>query len=340
MITVENQQRAALSDFSNRFQDVIKLIPNGLDWVNWALPFTNPSFAAESEGEFLENIQAGLHGTPLLSLNDLGLQIAVSRLFKMEDRDYDSLIQAVSQGRVTGLVERMLNRDGVLTEKSLGALDEKLEQVGLQGTSLLQTTSLGERIILYDRVTGVPPEEWLADDQALKAGKFALAVSQSAQEVGAALSFFCFAAKKVGEGGIDQIERAWERLSNAAFGFLSCPIVPTGASDELLITLLRRWIGQGRLLGFPTIGDAVVNIARYSGVNLSQDSVDAKSVEQYILNAQRLLQGSIPVSRPCQDGMMRWLDFQTPNASARAILDADACLSLFEFQEAHTGSAA
>jgi hypothetical protein len=320
-------------DFSKRFQDVIKLIPNGMEWMNWAMPMSSPSFSAASEAELLENIQAGLHGTSLLSLNDLGLQFGVSRLLKFGDHDYESLKQAVSQGRVTTQAERTLRKEGFLTQKDFGLLDQKLEQAGLLNTPLLQSVSLGERIVLSERLIGIPANEWLEGEQAARAGKFALAAAQSAAELGAALSFFCFVTKEIKPVGEAQLEELWARLSRLAFGFLRCPLVPNDSSDELLSLLLRQWISQGNLLGFPTIGDAVVNLARFSGVSLTTDPVDPKPAEQYVLHAQRFLRAADPVVRSCQDGIVRWLDFQAPHASARALLDADACLSLFEFQE-------
>jgi hypothetical protein len=333
MITVEGEQRVRLMDFSRRFQDLIKLIPNGMDWMDWAMPMSSPSFSAASEAELLENIQAGLHGTPLLSLNDLGLQFGVSRLLQFGDQDYESLKQSVSQGRVTTQAERTLRKEGFLTQKDFGLLDQKLEQAGLLNTPLLQSVSLGERIVLSDRLMRIPANEWLEGEQALRAGKFALAAAQSAPELGAALSFFYFVTKEIKPDGDARIEELWARLSRLAFRFLRCPMVPNDSSDELLGLLLRQWIGQGNLLGFPTVGDAVVNLARFSGVSLTADPVDPKPAEEYVLRAQRFLQATDPVGRSCQDGIVRWLDFQAPHASARALLDADACLSLFEFQE-------
>jgi hypothetical protein len=339
MITVEGEQRVQLVDFTRRFQDVIKLIPNGMDWIDWALPISSPSFSAPSEAELLENIQAGLHGTPLLSLNDLGLQLSVSRLLEFGDQDYESLKHAVNQGWVTGDAESALHRERFLTEKDFGELNHKLAQASLLNTPLLLNVSLGKRIVIRERVMSIPANEWLDGDDAVRAGKFALAVAQSAQEVGAALSFFCLVTKQPDALGDDQVRSLWARLSQLAFRFLRCPLIPTDSSDALVSLLVRQWIGQGNLLGFPTVGDAVVNLARFSGVELIPDKVDPKLVEQYVLRAQRLLQAVEPLSRPCQDGVVRWLDFQAPNASARTLLDEDACLSLFEFKENNSAGA-
>jgi hypothetical protein len=342
MITVAGEQRVQIVDFSGRFQEVIKLIPNGMDWMNWALPVSRPSFTAASEAALLENIQAGLHGTPLLSLSDLGIQLNISRLLELDDQDYQFLEEAVGQGLMTREAEGAFRREQFLTEKDFAELKQRVEQAGLRNAPLLQNLSLGERIILRDRIMSIPSNEWpggetepgASDVPAVKAGNFARAVAQSPREVGAALSFFCYVKQK-GLGADQQIGALWTHLSQLAFDFLRCPMIPTHYSDEWATLSLRKWIGQGNLLGFATIADAIVNVARFSGINLAPDQVDPKSVEQYVLRAQRFLQTVEPVSRWCQDGIVRWLEFQAQDASARVLLDEDACLSLFEFRESN-----
>jgi len=341
MITVAGEQRVQLMDFSRRFQDVIKMIPNGTDWMAWAFPMHRPSFTAPSESALLENIQAGLHGTPLLSLNNLGLQLNVSRLLELGDQEYEFLEQALGQGWMTREAEGAMRREQFLTEKDFTELKLRIEEAGLSGSPLLQSLSLGERIILRNRIMSIPASEWpgvnansgAADVPAAKAGTFAQNVAQSPRELGAALSFFCSVAKQFGQSAEQKVDALWTQLSQLAFGFLRCPMIPTHYADEWVALSLRQWIGQGNLLGFATIGDAVANMARFSGVNLGSDQIDAKPVEQYVLRAQRFLQSVEPVSHWCQDGIVRWLEFQAQDSFAKVLLDEDACLSLFEFQE-------
>jgi hypothetical protein len=345
LISVAGGTRSKPAEFSQNFQQVLSLIPQGSEWFQWALRLGAPIYPAESEADLLAQIQFGLHGSCVALFQSAGLRIAPSVILSLPDPDLGNLVSSLQRGQLTPAAQAVLAKNNFHAEADFGQLGRTLATLGVAGQLAATPASLAEQIGLFDVfVAGRDPA--LSDANAADAARFAASVAQSAPDFGAAYTFYLTAITP-SAGGTAIVDPAdvrslWTALTPLVWDYLKCPYVAPGSADLLVLRALELFLRQSPFVGFSTIGQAIAFCAASGAIPLTQPlSADAGDrLGEFLLGVGGMLQPDTaaqatsaenPQIQLCQDGVTRWYRFSGAAGDARLMLDAQGCLTLSNF---------
>jgi hypothetical protein len=345
LISVAGDTRSKAAEFSQNFQQVLSLIPQGPDWLQWALRLNGPIYPAESEVDLIAQIQFGLHGSSVALFQSAGLRIAPSVILSLPDPDMGNLTASLQLGQLTPAAQAVLAKNNFHAEADFGQLARTLGTLGVAGQLTATTASLAEQIGLFDTfVTARDPS--VSDADASAAARFAASVAQSTPEFGAAYAFYlnAIAPAPGSTAGVDpgDVPALWTAFSPLVLDYLKCPFVAPGSTDWVVLDALASFLRQSPFVGFPTIGVAIAACATNGAIPLTQPlPADAGGrMGECLLRVGGMLQPEAaaratsaenPQIQLCQDGVTRWYRFTGPDGDARLMLDAQGCLTLSQF---------
>ena len=337
LITVGGQSRIQLDAFSTRFQEVLPLIAGGPQWLQWALNLAGPAFYVDSEEQLVAQIQFALHGSRVAVFQSAGLRLAPELLLPLPDPDFGNVVSSLQTGQLTPAAQSALTASGVRTEADFSELDQVLASLGVSGQLAVQPLDLADQVGLYELLVA---RNGLATENSVNcaAASFAATVAQNAADFGAAFSFYLAAAMAQPAADPATISALWTALTPLTLNYLRCPSVPREASDRRVLDTLSTYLNLWPFLGFQTCGSAIYNCGAHSGLDLSQATVPssaANTIGLYMLRAKSALQQTIKSANPrvtrCQDGVVRWYQFDNSDGARRILLDGAGCLTLLDF---------
>lgn len=330
-IVIGNAPANGHDDFSPRFQAVLELIPGGRDWLDWALTQNLATISSGHELELLEQIQEGLHGTPLITLSAIGLTLHPERLWVMESKDLGALT-AAAQGDASGSVNFVLPKYGLLDEAALSAVDGYLQQLQVGAAPALANRSLDDRIELYQMRSALAGD---AGEANREAAAFALRHAQTVREFIAYLySYRAFATGKkaastvAGRNG--QAEQLLTAVAPLCYPNLNTLDLGHAPSLESMITTLRSWISGGHRVGYPSVAEATADLLTHAGTPGAKPS--DKQVSEHLRAAHELILSTDPAApATSQDGSHLTLSFQGEVGRAVVTVREDGVTTLNAF---------
>ena len=342
IISIANEPKGRIDDFSNRFRTILGFIKGGEDWLNWALSLSVPSFPAASEVELIIRIQEGLHSATVLDLASVGILTHPLTLTALNDSDFDAVSTSIQSGSLTRKARAILIRNNIKTNKELNTGVKLLSSMGVDGKALFQTLSLLDQSLLSDLSSRLAA----MNNQGLQieASEYASAVSQTPREFIENTLFYLACVEKYGSTLRSQstrfakVESIRESLLSFTYGALRAPVISPPYSEQGLIEELRQWIGQGNQIGFPTPASCMRNLIENTTIDLDsingmQGSLALNSeIAEYVIQAQNIITAKDPTSTGVtQDGSFRVLNFASKGASVTLWVDLWGMVTLRNF---------
>lgn len=321
---------------SSGAKTVLAFIDGGVSWLDWSAQSTTP-YSFPDESSMLTQIQSGLHGTPIVLLRGIGLQIHPARLMAMPLDDlhtvsrWNASAQDVAQDfeGIAILSAAQLRRD-----KDLTAVQSWLSELALSGNALFQALSLSDLVALYNLINAVGGDSVELQQEA---AAFALKHAQSPMTF--VDSFQFYVAVNAANGALPPAGRSaraevmWTSLLPLLWPYLDGPVLPAGGGQAMTLQELEGWLRQGRVLGFSRVSLAAAQVAMSGALGDGSQAGLAQEVRQYMAAAQALLaQGGSPTVSLSQDGKDSLYTFHSGSALATVCVDANGDTSLVAFQ--------
>ncbi len=303
---------------------VVGLIVDGEDWLRSAIGDAGHHYHFPSEGALVSGVQNGLHGSELLLVPGLGLQVSAERLFQVPPE----LLRAVEEAAAAGSYEPTVTTRRLLAQSKLWTADElaggqiALTQFGLRDDPLFQSLTLGDAIVLFDLFDST----YDSTNHSKAAASFAADRAVTPREFADYYRFYVTVAEASrSEGGADErVATALELLRPVVWPRLRCPHVAYDPSPETVGALVRSWLAEGEpAVGFATASRAVAELAEVAGGTISVAEDAEAAAETFIETSTAVLSSQDPrEGELSQDGAVQLFSVEAPDG-ARVLLVHD-----------------
>ncbi len=325
-----------LSDTANLSQNaslVLDLIPMGWDWLDWAISNPTLTISLPDENTLLKSIQAGLHGSELLLLKQIGLLIDPTRLASLPQNDLETLVTAEKNNQSTTQVKTILKNNQFLVQSNFSQVSQYLNNLEIQDQPVFQDTSFSDQIAMFNWYNGL--------NSALapfgkEAAQFALEYAQTPAAFINYYQFFLALGPRIENWQDDSRKRA-RTAQKLLEGFtpslpllLRSPMVGHNPAPQQLFSMIGNWIDGGNHIGFNSASSAVLQVTQ--NTNLSQPQDIQEVLNSYMFEANKLLRNTQPGdSSLSQDGITQTYILKTNEAYAKLVLDVEGILTLGTF---------
>jgi len=329
VIIVARQWIASVEDLSGKFRNLVGLVADGPAWLQWALLERQLVMEAEDESDLLTKVQAGLHSTPLMTVETLNLAVHPRRLMQLDDDIVTQLAKAVSTGNGADIKAawKLLTPAGILSFVDLEDGRDFLGRLDVNDASLFAALDL-EDLVDLTALAQVDSKLLPSEKNGLshKAAAFAVTQSQSCAEFCDAYGFFCRNATagkgQAKTGSAELVAKLWERLSPLVNGTLQTMTVGRFTSDEGLCAQIETSVYNGKPLGFATKPRALRILSAH--IDASCDNREwRKAVRDALMDARCMIRhGKARDVSLSQDGARHSVEYVSDKASL--ILDCNA----------------
>jgi|GEM_PF-2604776 len=324
MISVGGKLITKIEELSDRFQQVLSLVPGSADWLSWAIRITSRPFTASGEVELAVQVQEGLHGTGIMTLQEQGVLVNVAVLMTLPQKDFESIIEG-------GEVE------GILKTNQLEEGKAFLSDLRVRDNAIFQIMSLSDQIAL-NRLTGEFPKKEYADQKLQQeAAAFAVSRAQSMAEFISSYHFYMgvmialeMTSKKSSDSKRkNSADERWGALLPYSYRLLESPSFGPGYSREGLMEGLQKAVKNGHHVGFANQATSLSNIMRFSEIKNEKGEVAREIIDRYFDKAQKFISSAAPFSNTfSQDGIYQVAAFQTADERAKVDVDIWGCATL------------
>lgn len=343
MITIAGQTLRQVDDLTPKTQTLLALIDGAERWLAWAVP-ASTYFRFIDEPALAEGVQRGLHGTALVFLPRLCLQVHPRKLWTLKEEQLNQLLayegdDEDNQVLATSL-QSALNDASIYTQQNLASGLQFLQQIGKAQNPLFQSLSLAEQIALMDLVK-TPPSA-LALDRTAQANAATFA-GESAQTPGTFADYYAFffeVAQRAGDPSLDSLaaaRNARDRLADAVQPLLSCPVVAHSPSTVEMYALVNQWVDRQQLIGFATVASALRQLAASGPLPGTGEDDRAYGIRlrAFIDSVQQFLKNTEPSTRTLsQDGQTHSYTLDAKTATARLDRSRDGWVTLGAYRQA------
>lgn len=296
-------------DLSEKARMIFELIHFSHHWLRSVDSSPQP-YIFNNEFELLSGVQEGLHGTRTLTLRRLATTVSPLVLESLETEELEAIHDYERHGDENKVAmnraRRALSRLELRTENELLIVEDFLRSTNVQNEPIFASTSLADRIAIFDLVDGAITPAHFDLNQQRNASQFAVRFSQSVQEFVDYYRFYMayIGADPQGTGRQGRPPEALlEALVDPLLPFLCCPNFPTPPRAQDLPALLTQWSAHSNMVGFPRISAAVAHIAMYARLNGEAGRNAREIINRYMDRLQFMWLERIPdFVRYTQDG--------------------------------------
>lgn len=283
---------------------VIALIDGGRQWLDWAMASPTHRYEFGDTAELVAAVQAGLHGTSVSFLSDLGLQISPLKLMTMAAEDLRML--AKGQGGFAPALASVLERHHLVSQADFGLLRTFLNALGVDDEPIFQARSLTDLSLL--RI--LQREVDVADPLTAEAVRFALSNAGSVAEFVDYLRFYLDYARTSGHVAATPVSRAAAALTAVqtllplAFPALDGLEVQGFPPPQQVHAAIRDLLSTGGQLGFARASLVVQQVVADGGYTGQREQEVAHLFQAFLRRAQSVLTTAEPgAARMAQDGL-------------------------------------
>ncbi|WP_369933608.1 hypothetical protein [Xanthomonas tesorieronis] len=297
-------------------------IDGGTQWFEWASGSAQRYDFAD-ERSLLDGVQQGLHGTSMLWLPRIGLQVGPAKLLTLALHELALIHNAESIGDSEALAHRvqdLLAAHDLVTNAELASADAFLTELGVATAPLLQVLDFDGRMAVW-RLAAADPQPAARAVSRREAADFALARAQSALEF---CDYYRYYLQSAADGRNAAARRqatneALDALLPALFDALGGPRFEGAPAPNEMQLAINSYLATGRAIGFPRLSLAAQQIAgQIAGPGGNPDRL-RRSVGSVLQAAQVLLgSGSLRPGRLGQDGAS--LQFLAQDGDRRVLL--------------------
>jgi len=342
-VVVGGHALSSMADLSNAVGIVLELIDGGPSWMKWAINNRTVSYHYADEGSLLEGTQSGLHGTELMLLSNLKLQVHPLKLVEMQPDDLNVVSTAQNEAvphSVTQIqTKKILVKYQLLSQAELDIGSEFLGQTGVATNPVFQGMSLTDRVALFNLVDSASSEISLNPMIQREAAEFAVSHAQCPGEF---VDYYQFYAASVDEAEPNakgaasrsrKVETARESLEPLLYGSLFCPSVQGVPSPEQMNVIIQNWVAAGNDLGFSRLSLALAQVGQFASLNGATGVAASRLIEQYFEQAQLFLpQRPAGLVTLTQDGLDHYYLYDSTSALAQVCLSSTGNITLATYQ--------
>jgi hypothetical protein len=324
---------------------VLDLIEGGPAWMDWIIKNPSLHYHFSGEPELILGVQTGLHGTDLMLLPELGLQLHPRKLLEIAPEDLklvNAAEKAAAANSVTHLqAKKVLAKHQLLSQSELEIGGELLSQTGVAAAPVFQATTLGDRISLFRLVDGASTEISLNPAIQKEAAGFALTHAQSPREFADFYQFYLSMVDdptpaSAGKGAAARGRKAevsLEALQPLVFGLLFCPCVRGVPTPEQMHAIVQTWVHGGNRLGFARLSLAMSQIGQFADLKGATGETAAKTIDEFAIQAQNhIMQKPAASVTLSQEGSEWSYLFESRQALAVVSLASNGNVTLATFQ--------
>lgn len=343
------QHPAGLSELARQ---VLACIDGGVQWLAWAIPHAHVCFAVADETTLLDEVQQGLHGSPMTLLPRLGLMVGPVKLMTLGSASLRLLSQCESgdaSDAVRAQTQRILAENRLYSAQQLNQAGVFLGAMGVDAAPLFQAIGLNDRVALAELAAGIG--EVAFDGAALlplrqEAAAFAVEQARTVAEFCDYYQFYLVHARKcdaLSGTAAARAQLAAETMGTLlplAFGALDCPQLEDRLPAPMEVdSALRHWLARGCKVGFARLSQALLQVVAHSAFTTERGADAARLFDAYLNAAQVFLDGQrIRDGRLEQDGVSLSYTMRSDSQQARLHVSAGRLLSLRSFGSLETAS--
>ncbi|RBP53108.1 hypothetical protein [Arenicella xantha] len=331
-ITIQ-QSMLDTKSLSDKSQLILKLIPNGLTWIDLSTSQLAPHYTFQSESDLILAVLDGLHNTKLLFIPSLELCLDPEKLYAMTTAELTYIVDAASGGNIEQAIE-VCDTYNLQSNTQLNSVTQKmLSKCGVKSNSLFEAMSISDLLSLdaqFSRMPKTPNTTILKE-----ASSLALESAQTPRDFADLMSFNLVVVDKLDITDNDVASRnkaIWQvmqALNPFAMELLNCPQLSGSTAEDEITQAVSTWLDYGNSIGFCSNARALLQLAQNLELTQLQESVIAKATADYVGKTQMFLRSAI-IQPPVllQDGTCLTYAVESSNPSTQLSLDPHGCLTL------------
>jgi hypothetical protein len=342
-VSVASNRLQRLDDLSPAGQLILGLIADGESWLKWALHHPTARYHFEDERALVAAVQAGIHGSDLISIPALGLLVSPVKLASMGEADLDTLAAAQAtydaDAATRTRVRRILAKYALVTARDLLAVPAFLDGLGVGDSAIFQAMDLDARIAVLGLVNMSSEEEGLPAAFRGEAAAFAVEYAQSPQEFADYYHVYLDLVGRV--GSLTQtpphraalVKSAVRQLRPLLLQALDAPRLERRGRERDVAAAIAEWLMLGRRLGFARLSQGVRQIVAQPEFAGERGEAAAEIVEGQLNGAQAVLaSGDLRLVHVGQDGSTFVFESRSCAGEVWVELGAERILTLRGFR--------
>lgn len=321
----------------------LRLIDGGPAWLAWAIGSANVHYHYRDEASLLVGMQSGLHGSDLMLLRVLGVQLHPFKLLEMEPEDLSILTAAENEAPSNGAAalqgKKTLAKYHLLSRSELNIGAEFLAQTEVADAPVFQGITLGDRIALFNLVDGASSELSLNQMIQKESAAFAIQRAQNAAEFVDYYQFYisCVSetdpAAKGAAARARKAETQLELIAPLLYGKLLCPAAQGVPTPDQINVILQNWVAAGNNLSFARLSQALAQVGQYANLKVASGESASKVIESYMEQARQcILQRPAGTVELTQDGLDRHYSYWNRQTHAEISLAPNGDVTLASCQ--------
>jgi len=299
-VTVSGRLIQQNADLSDLLRQTLSYVDGGPEWLAWAMPTPMARYDLPDETTLLSEVQQGLHASPMTLLPGLGLWVSPVKLMSLGASNLRALGQAEigdTSVAVKQQTQRIMVEHQLVDWQQLGTATDFLHDLGVQAAPVFQALDFNDRLALREVASLPLGQDGDAPAQLrLEAASFAVHQARTVPEFCDYYQVYLALAQKMNtsDGGAGErlalAQQALDTLLPLAFGAMDCPQLPARLpSPKEVEQSLHNWLAKGRMLGFPSLSQAVLQIVTQTAF-IKETGTDARRIfELYLSTAQAFL---------------------------------------------------
>jgi hypothetical protein len=337
-VRVANQQLTEIAALSESARLCLGLIPQGLDWLAWAISDTTRTQRFADEEQLVEAAAVGLHASSLVGLPTIGLLASASRLVQLPPAALQVLATAEggnASSVVTVQIKHICAQERLVLQADLDLGMQFLTEIGVGNPLVLQAMSLADQIALYGLVDS--SRSGVAMQPALQTEAAAFAVAQAATPLELLDYYRTYLELAAKLGTLDKTPGDRARSAQAAVDTLR-PLLhgalaglegPGFVSPTLLQQRIRDLQRAGHKIGFARLSAGVAQMVQHTVFKEQRGDAARALVNGAVDEANAFIADAQPgVPELAQDGASAAYPLQTERLVGELTVDSAGIVTL------------
>jgi hypothetical protein len=320
---------------------VLAFINGGVQWLEWAAHETSFNYNFPDETALVDQVQEGLHNSPVTLLPQVQLLIGPTKLMTFSPDNLRTVAKAESGDQdpaTVAAVKSILSAHGVQTQADLAAVPSFLTNLGAVRAPVFQSLGLNDMIALSELITLPQSQDGDPDIQS-DAASFARQQARTPQEFCDYYRAYMALTAKLQTAGdapqkrLAQATAAVQTLLPLMFAALDGPRVDGLVPPAEVAAAVDDWLRQGRRLGFSRPSEGVCRSIDSTTFTDETGAAAQQVLNLYLANAQSFLSANFPkTGQISQDGHSCVLPAQSGNLYAELGLSPGGSITLRQFR--------
>jgi hypothetical protein len=350
MVFLDGNPVYHINKFTNRFQNILSMIPGGTEWLLWAMQDRiMPPCNVRVEGELLELIQLGLHADGYIRFNTFRTQLRKILTFSEEDIEWLSNIRGTSDD-TDKFLQNLLGRYNLLSYEDLENVNVFITNDNITRKDLFQSLSFSDKLSLstFSRLfvsmpvvsknkKAAPSENPDVSIKTTDNYAFVFAQQPQTATVNEFIDFFAFyktVSKTIASENVtlqvqdNEIRNYYTQLQPLVNYLLYTPCVGAGYSERAIRNGLKELAESNRFIGYITGASAVRNLSE----NINFANLNASTLQVQIENYLSAIRETI-ISTPATKGVISQdgglITYRIENHNALVFVGADTSGNIF-----------